>query len=118
MASVSFTAVQRSCRANPATYAVEWLVTDGAGAIGADGDWQLLSTPETAPYPAAAPFPGSDYRQTVELTEALPNEKIPVGGVLLLRWRHAKGASGPMMAIDDVRVAFETIAAGGRVVVK
>lgn len=118
VASVSFMAVQRSCRANPATYAVEWLVTDGAGAIGADGDWQLLSTPATAPYTSAAPFPGSDYRQTVELTEALPNEKIPVGGVLLLRWRHAKGASGPMMAIDDVRVAFETVAAGGRVVVK
>lgn len=118
VASVSFTAVQRSCRTNPATYAVEWLVTDGAGAIGADGDWQLLSTPATAPYTAAAPFSGPDYRQTVELTDALPNEKIPAGGVLLLRWRHAKGASGPMMAIDDVRVAFETVVTGGRVIVK
>ena len=72
----------------------------------------------TAPYTAAAPFSGADYRQTVELTEALPNEKIPVGGVLLLRWRHAKGASGPMMAIDDVRVAFETAVTGERVIVK
>ena len=118
VASVAFTAVQRSCRTNPATYAVEWLITDGSDSIGAAGDWQLLSTPATAPHTAAAPFAGADYRQAVELTDALPNEKIPVGGVLLLRWRHAKGASGPMMAIDDVRVAFETVVTGARVIVE
>ena len=118
VASVSFVALQRSYRTNPSTYAFEWLITDGATSIGAAGDWRRLETPETAPLTALTRMSETTLRQEVVLSEALPREKIPVGGVLILRWRQEKVSSGPMMAIDDVEVKFDGATKGFGVMIR
>ena len=116
--AVSFAALQRSYRTNPSTYVLEWLITDGATSVGASGDWRRLETPETAPQTALTRTSETTLRQEVALSEALPREKIPVGGVLILRWRQEKVPSGPMMAIDDVEIKFDGAQKGFGVMVR
>lgn len=105
--AISFETVQRTLKGKTATYELEYLLTDGACGIDAEGDWQSLVIPETASCLDAFPN-GDDYRMSVSLTTGmgLPTLRIPAGGVFILRWQHKKLAGGPMMAIDDVRVEF------------
>ena len=116
--SLSFDTIQRSYKTNAATYILEWLVTDGAEGIGTEGDWQTVEIPKTAPIGSDHPGSGQHYRQSVTVTEGLPTAKIPVGGVLIFRWRHEKVPSGPMMAIDNVKVEFPETQKGFLMMVK
>ena len=109
---LSFDTIQRSFKSNEATYVLEWLVTDGATGIGTEGDWQAVEIPKTAPYVEAPPEGETRYRQSVTVTDGLPSQRIPVGGVLIFRWRHEKVSSGPMMAIDNVRIEFPEMRKG------
>ena len=104
---LSFDSIQRSFRSNAATYVLEWKVTSGSETdIGSGGDWNAVTIPPTAPYVASdADRPSSEYRQSVSVGIALKKNLEP-GSVLVLRWRHPKVASGPMMAIDNVRLDF------------
>ena len=106
LSSLAFQAIQRSFRTRASTYALEWLMTEGATDIATEGEWTKIAMPDTAPYTAETQEGRADFRQDLVLTEGLP-PKIPVGGVLILRWRHEKVVSGPMMAVDDVAVEFE-----------
>lgn len=116
--ALSFDMIQRSFRNNPQTYVLEWLVTDGATSIGTEGEWRSLTIPETAPDTAETQAGREEVVQSVSLAgDALPVERIPAGGVLIFRWRHEKVASGPMMAIDNVKVEFER-SSGFRVYVR
>ena len=105
--TLSFDSIQRSFRSNAATYVLEWKVANGSETgIGSEGDWNAVTIPPTAPYVASdADRPSAEYRQSVSVGIALERSLEP-GGVLLLRWRHPKVASGPMMAIDNVRLDF------------
>lgn len=105
--ALSFDMIQRSFRTNPQTYALECLVTDGATGIATEGDWLSLPIPETAPDTAETQDGRQEVVRSVSLTDCLPAEKIAPGSVLIFRWRHEKVASGPMMAIDNVKVEFE-----------
>lgn len=101
--SLAFDSVQRTFKSAKASYALEWLLTDGATGIDAEGEWQPLEIPETAPFVAGDSEATGEFRQSVAVTDGLPT-RIPVGSVLILRWRHEKGASGPAMAIDNVKL--------------
>ena len=104
--TLSFDSIQRSFRSNASTYVLEWKVTDGETGIGSEGGWTAAAIPPTAPYVAAdADRPSTEYRQSVSVGLELGGRLEP-GGVLVLRWRHPKVASGPMMAIDNVRLDF------------
>lgn len=106
--AISFDTIQRSFRTNPSGYAFEWRVTDGATGIADGDDWQSVPIAETAPWTAATQDGLQEFGQTVTVLPAdLLSVKIPVGGVLVLRWRHEKVSSGPMMAIDNVKIEFE-----------
>lgn len=106
VASLSFATVQRNLKGKEATYVLEGLVTASEGSIDAEGDWQSIQIPVSAPCLTAFDNGADDFRQTVTVTDALPVRMIPAGSVLLLRWRHEKLAGGPMMALDDVRIEF------------
>lgn len=101
---VTFDSVQRSSYANPASYAFEWRISDGESSIAAGLDWRQVSIPRTAPITSEkrTVVPGCRERNIVVEIPA----KVPAGKVLLIRWRHPKTTSGPMMAIDNVRIAF------------
>ena len=114
--TLSFDIIQRTFKKVPSSYRLEWTITDGVTGIDAEGAWQSLTISPTAPYVAGDPEASGEYRQTVEIAEGLP-VKIPVGGVLILRWRHEKVASGPAMGIDNVKVEFGR-AGGFRVFVR
>lgn len=101
--SLAFDSVQRTFKSAKASYALEWLLTDGATGIDAEGEWQPLEIPETAPFVAGDSEATGEFRQSVAVTDGLPS-RIPVGSVLILRWRHEKVASGPAMAIDNVKL--------------
>lgn len=101
--SLAFDSVQRTFKSAKASYALEWLLTDGATGIDAEGEWQPLEIPETAPFVAGDSEVAGEFRQSVTVTDGLPS-RIPVGSVLILRWRHEKVASGPAMAIDNVKL--------------
>ena len=104
--TLSFTSIQRNFRANTATYILEWKVTDGETGIDSDGGWTAMELPPTAPYVAEDPNrPSAGYAQTVSVKLEL-GKHLEHGNVLILRWRHPKVASGPMMAIDNVRLDF------------
>jgi len=123
--TVTFTSVQRNFKANPATYALEWLVTDGPWSIGTESAaWQTLAIPATAPLTGATADGRSEFRQeaisvTPVFAEAfVPGGRLKPGQVLILRWRHEKGASGPMMGLDDVRVEFPVPKTGFGILVR
>ena len=98
---LSFTAVQRSFKSAPKTYALEYLVTGGAFGIGTGGEWKSVEIPVTAPLTSETCGETAECRQPIGPLE-FPAE-IPPGGALILRWRDVKGASSPMMGVDDVR---------------
>ena len=103
---LSFDSIQRSFRKNPATYVLEWKVTTGETGIDSEGGWTAVSIPPTAPYVAgSANCPYAEYRQRVSVRIA-PGRRLAHGDVLILRWTHPKISSGPMMAIDNVRLDF------------
>lgn len=105
--TLSFDSIQRSFRSNAATFVLEWKVANGGETgIGSEDGWTAAAIPPTAPYAASdADRPSVEYRQSVSVGIALERSLEP-GGVLVLRWRHPKVASGPMMAIDNVRLDF------------
>ena len=100
-AKLSFTAVQRSFKTAPKSYVLEYRVTQGDCGIDADGEWTGVEIPQTAPLTAETCAGISDLRQGVGPIEL--GVALPPGGVLVFRWRDAKGASSPMMGVDDVR---------------
>lgn len=105
--TLSFDSIQRNFRSNAATFVLEWKVANGRETgIGSEDGWTAVAIPPTAPYVASdADRPSVEYRQSVSVGIALERSLEP-GGVLVLRWRHPKVASGPMMAIDNVRLDF------------
>lgn len=114
---LSFDAVQRVFRKVPKSYELEWLLTSGAADMETPGDWRRLETPVTAPYVAGDPEADGEYRRTVVVGEGLPR-RMEAGNVLILRWRHGKVASGPAMAIDNVRLELDKAGRGFCVMVK
>ena len=102
---VTFDSVQRSSNANPATYAFEWRISDVEASIVSGSDWRQVGIPETATVTSEKRSVMPEYRQR-DIVVAIP-AKLPPGKVLLLRWRHPTTTSGPMMAIDNVRIAFD-----------
>ena len=64
-----------------------------------------MSVPQTAPVTSAERSVIAEYRQC-DIVAAIP-AKLSAGKVLLIRWRHPATTSGPMMAIDNVRIAFD-----------
>ncbi|MBQ0033330.1 MAG: hypothetical protein KBT68_11100 [bacterium] len=103
--AVAFDAVQRSSNANPATYAFEWRITDGETSIARESGWTQVNIPQTAPFTSEKRSVMAEYRQR-DIVVVIP-AKLPAGGILLVRWHHPKTTSGPMMAIDNVRIAFD-----------
>ena len=105
--TLSFDSIQRSFRSNAATYVLEWKVANGGETdIGSEGGWNAVTIPPTAPYVASdVDRPSAEYRQSVSVGIAW-DKRLEPGEVLVLRWRHPKVASGPMMAIDNVRLDF------------
>ena len=102
---VTFDSVQRSSNANPATYAFEWRISDVEASIVSGSDWRQVGIPETATVTSEKRSVMPEYRQR-DIVAAIP-AKLPPGKVLLVRWRHPSMTSGPMMAIDNVRIAFD-----------
>lgn len=102
---VTFDSVQRSSYANSATYAFEWRISDSETSIAAGSDWNQVGIPQTAPVTSAGRSVMAECRQC-DIAAAIP-AKLPMGKVLLIRWRHPATTSGPMMAIDNVRIAFD-----------
>jgi hypothetical protein len=98
---LSFTAVQRSFKSAPKSYVLEYLVAGGEFGIDAQGEWKVVEIPVTAPLTAETCGDTAELRQTVGPLELAA--EIPPGGTLILRWRDVKGASSPMMGVDDVR---------------
>ena len=117
--TLSFDMVQRSYRANKAAYVLEWKMTDGETGILSDGGWTAVSIPDSAPYAAGDEgCPEGEYRQeAVSVELSLPSRLAP-GGVLILRWRHPKTSSGPMMAIDNVRLSCSRVQQALRITVR
>ena len=104
--SLSFDMIQRSYRKNGSAYVLEWKVTDGETGILSEGGWTAAEIPASAPWAAGDEgCPAVECRQTANVALSLP-ARLATGGVLVLRWRHPKVASGPMMAIDNVRLGF------------
>ena len=104
--TVTFDSVQRSSNAHSATYEFEWRIADGETSIAAGADWNQVRIPQTAPYTSEKRSVMPEYRQR-DIVAAIP-AKLPAGKVLLIRWRHPATTSGPMMAIDNVRISFGT----------
>ena len=98
---LSFTAVQRSFKPAPKSYALEYLITAGEYGIDAGGEWKTVEIPATAPLTTETCGEMTERRQAIGPFEFAA--AIPPGGVIILRWRDVKGASSPMMGIDDVR---------------
>ena len=115
--SLAFDSVQRTFRSVKATYALEWLLTDGVTGIDAEGEWQALTIPETAPYVIGDSEATGEFRQSVTVTDGLP-PRIPAGSVLILRWRHEKTASSPAMGIDNVKLEVLGLKKGFRVIAR
>lgn len=105
MTKLAFDLIQRSVRTNCSTNVLEWLMTDGVSGICTDGDWKEIAEAHVVSESETSSSGDPPFRRTFELTENLPT-KIPPGGVLILRWRHGKVKSGPMMAIDNVKIEF------------
>ena len=104
--SLSFDMIQRNYRKNGSAYVLEWKVTDGETGILSEGGWTAAEIPASAPWAAGDEgCPAVECRQTANVALSLP-ARLATGGVLVLRWRHPKVASGPMMAIDNVRLGF------------
>ena len=110
VANLTFRPVQRNVKAKPATYALEYLVTDGTWSIGTESEaWHPLAIPDTAPRTADDPDASNGVGSasvTVSLADGDQPLRLHQGQVVIFRWRHEKMSSGPMMGIDDVRVEF------------
>lgn len=115
MKQLSFDWIQRTFKANANTNVLEYLVTDGFTGIGTEGTWTTLAS--LVPQLAGAAESMSESRRSVQVTEGLPTDIRP-GQVLILRWRHDKGASGPMIAIDNVLLSFPDLGKGFGVIVR
>jgi len=116
--TLSFDMVQRSYRANRAAYALEWKVTDGETSILSEGGWTAVEIPDSAPYAAGDEgCPEADFRQEVSVELTLPERLLP-GDVLILRWKHPKTSSGPMMAIDNVRLVSHRLQRAMRITIR
>lgn len=106
-AVISFDSVQWSFKSKESTYHFEYCVTDGDWAISRTSGWKELEIPTTAPYTADMWTSTEKYwRRGIAVKLELKSTFAP-GKVLLLRWRHPKVVSGPMMGIDNVRLAFK-----------
>lgn len=116
--TLSFETIQRNFKAKPSDYHLEWRMTDGETSVLAGDDWQELEIGPTAPYTAETQAGRAEYRQAVKLPENPFGRKLSAGGVLVLRWRHDKVSSGPMMAIDDVRLEFPAMRKGFGVILR
>lgn len=100
-AKLSFAAIQRSFKAAPKTYVLEYAVTSGGCRIDGEEEWTGIEIPVTAPLTSETCGEAGESRITVGPVE-FP-AVIPPGGALLVRWSDEKGSSSPMMGIDDVR---------------
>ena len=103
---LTFDSVQRTFKANPSTYVLECRVTDGATSIGTEGEWTPITIPDTAPFTVETQEERTEYRVTGISVRPELAGRIQPGQVIIFRWRHVKLGSGPMMAIDNVRVEF------------
>lgn len=103
---VRFDSVQRSFKANPSAYIFEYCVTDGAWAINRTSGWKEVQIPPTAPHTSATWTDQSEYWQRDVTVKLELKSTFAPGKVLLLRWRHPKTTNGPMMGVDNLRVAF------------
>jgi hypothetical protein len=97
---LKFTSVQRSFKNAAKSYVLEYLVTDGEYGIDVKDGWTAIDIPVTAPFTAETCGDKEEYRNAVGPLEF--SAAVPPGGVLLLRWRDEKGASSPLMGIDDI----------------
>ena len=104
--TLTFDSIQRTFKANPAVYVLEWRVTDGATSIGTEGEWTPMTIPETAPYTVDTQGGLTEYRVTGITVTPGPSGRIQPGQAIIFRWRHANLSSGPMMAIDNVKLEF------------
>lgn len=104
--AVCFDSVQRSFKANPSAYIFEYCVTDGAWAINRTSGWKEVQIPPTAPHTSATWTDQSEYWQRDVTVKLELKSTFAPGKVLLLRWRHPKTTNGPMMGVDNLRVAF------------
>ena len=104
--TLTFDSLQRSFKTNPAGYVLEWRTTDGETSLAADGTWQSVDIPQTAPYTDETQAGLTEFWQRDVVVELKLKSGFGPGKVLLLRWRHPKTKSGPMMGIDNVRLAF------------
>lgn len=103
---VQFDSVQWSFKSKESTYHFEYCVTDGDWAISRTSGWKELAIPTTAPNTADMWTSTEKYWiRGIAIKLELKSAFAP-GKVLLLRWRHPKTTSGPMMGIDNVRLAF------------
>lgn len=123
--TLTFTSVQRNFKANPATYELEWLVTDGTWSIATESEnWKSLVIPKTAPFTSETQAGRDEYREAcITLPretgdEDYKSERLRPGQVVIFRWRHEKLANGPMMGIDDVHVEFPVEKPGFGVIFK
>ena len=123
--TMTFTSVQRNFKANPASYVLEWLVTDGTWSIGTESEnWKSLVIPKTAPFTSETQAGRDEYREAcITLPretgdEDYKSERLRPGQVVIFRWRHEKLANGPMMGIDDVHVEFPVEKPGFGVIFK
>ena len=107
---IAFSAIQRSFKSSPKSFILEYVITDGDIAISAEGEWRQLEIPATAPLTTDTRGEKSEHRQDLG-PYTLP-VRIPVGGVLIIRYRDPKGAASPMMSIDDFRFRHPQIAEG------
>lgn len=103
---IRFDSVQRSFKANPSAYIFEYCVTDGAWAINRTSGWTEVQIPPTAPHTSATWTDQSEYWQRDVTVKLEFKSTFAPGKVLLLRWRHPKTTNGPMMGVDNVRLAF------------
>lgn len=103
---LSFDLIQRNCRTRAASYRLEFKVAAEECGIGSTEGWVAVDLPEMPSYTVDAPFEGVEFRTSVGPMK-LPVRILP-GEVLVLRWRHDAVASGPMLAIDNVRMQFSS----------
>lgn len=100
--SLSFTARQRTFKASAKTLLLECLVTNEYVSVAAEGAWQALEMPVTAPFTAETCDGRAEYAQTVSVADVAA--AVPVGSVLALRWRDPALTGSPLTNIDDVCV--------------
>ena len=102
---LSFDVIQRTYNTNPTMYVLEWKVTDGETGILSAGGWREVELAGLEQWASGDEgCPEVEHRQHVSAL-SLPAQLAP-GETLVLRWRHPNVSSGPMLAIDNVRLEF------------